>query len=46
MQFFAENPVPEGSMAIRQTLESIRTRAQWLVRDGAAIGEWLSRFAT
>ena len=31
--FFAKNPVPSATMKLKQTLESIRTKAAWLDRE-------------
>eukprot|EP00899_Mesostigma_viride_P010571 jgi/Mesvir1/19515/Mv06893-RA.1 len=39
--FFTENPAPEARMALARALESIRTRAGWLERDGKEIKAWL-----
>lgn len=40
-QFFVDNPLPEVSRTINQSLERIRSRAQWLERDYASIVDWL-----
>eukprot|EP00475_Leptophrys_vorax_P030859 TRINITY_DN46556_c0_g1_i1.p2 TRINITY_DN46556_c0_g1~~TRINITY_DN46556_c0_g1_i1.p2 ORF type:complete len:892 (-),score=57.52 TRINITY_DN46556_c0_g1_i1:164-2788(-) len=44
--FFATHPVPESTMEMQRTLESIRSRAAWLERDGADIVAWLKSKAT
>lgn len=40
--FFKENPVPEATMKLSQSLEAIRTKAKWLERDREALGSWLA----
>lgn len=45
-EFFAANPVPEATMDLQRTLESVRSRAQWLKRDGASIVQWLKAKAS
>jgi len=39
--FFKAHPVPEASLSQSQALESIRTKAAWVQRDGPAAEAWL-----
>eukprot|EP01101_Sappina_pedata_P008253 TRINITY_DN452_c0_g2_i3.p1 TRINITY_DN452_c0_g2~~TRINITY_DN452_c0_g2_i3.p1 ORF type:complete len:626 (+),score=222.47 TRINITY_DN452_c0_g2_i3:281-2158(+) len=39
--FFKKNPVAGGERAIKQSIESIRSNAKWLKRDGDKIEAWL-----
>ncbi len=39
--FFKENPVPQASRTIEQTLEKIRSNALWLEENRKEIADWL-----
>merc|ERR1711916_326575 len=41
-QFFAAHDCPAAARTIKQSLESIRTRAAWLKRDAEAVNKFLS----
>lgn len=43
-EFFEANPVPEGKMELKRTLETVRSRAAWVERDLSDISDWLSSF--
>jgi len=40
--FFKEHPVPRASRSIDQSVESIRSQANWIGRDGESIAQWLA----
>src|SRR5690606_12382638 len=40
-EFFETHKAPAAERAIKQAVESIRSNARWLERDGAAVGKWL-----
>ncbi|KAG9511054.1 Puromycin-sensitive aminopeptidase [Fragariocoptes setiger] len=39
-RLFAENPEPEDEKQIEQSIETIRTNADWIARDGASLASY------
>jgi len=42
-QFFKEHPVPVAERTIKQSIESIRTKAKWLERNRGSVAQWLEQ---
>lgn len=38
--FFKENKAPSADRAIKQSLENIKLRSEWLGRDGESVAQW------